>query len=117
MEYLTCKEDDTLYSILRLFLALIAKSETLGKSETIAKQISEENNNEAVRSLLNILKGPDIPMTKFSLSVTYYALQILRQLIQFSIKAKILFMEDARAVDEVINLIKCDNLHNIQNET
>lgn len=37
LEYLTCKEDDTLYSILRLFLALIAKSETLGKSETIAK--------------------------------------------------------------------------------
>jgi len=31
LEYLTCKEEDTLLNVLRLLLALIAKSETIGK--------------------------------------------------------------------------------------
>ncbi len=49
LEYLTCKEEDTLLNVLRLFLALI------NKSEIIAKQICDENNNEAIHSILRIL--------------------------------------------------------------
>ena len=55
-------------NILRLFLALIANSEQIGK------QISEENNNEAIHSILKIIKGPDIPMTSFSLKITFFAI-------------------------------------------
>lgn len=49
LEYLTCKEEDTLLNVLRLLLALIAKSETIGK------HISDENSNEAIHSLMKIL--------------------------------------------------------------
>jgi hypothetical protein len=52
LEYLTCKEEDTLFNILKLFLTLISKSEAIGK------HIAELNNNESIHSLLKILKGP-----------------------------------------------------------
>lgn len=68
LEYLTCKEEETLLNILRLLLALISKSESIGK------QICQENNSEAVHSLLRIIIGPDIPMTIFSIKITFFAL-------------------------------------------
>ncbi|CDW74435.1 arm repeat protein [Stylonychia lemnae] len=104
LEYLTCKEEDTLLNILKLLQALINKSETIGK------QISEENNNECVHSLLRILQGPDIPMTKFSLKITFLALQILRALIQYSLNAKSLFIDNAGAIEAVIKLIRIDQI-------
>ena len=109
MEYLTCKEEDTLLNILRLFLALIANSESIGK------QICEENNNEALTSLLRILKGPSptIPMTHFSLKITFFALTIYRALISYSINAKSLLVDDKKALEAILTLIKPENLPNI----
>eukprot|EP00347_Sterkiella_histriomuscorum_P016136 403354352 len=104
LEYLTCKEEDTLQNVLKLLQALINKSETIGK------QICEENNNEAVHSLLKILLGPDIPMTKFSLKITFLAIQILRALIQYSLNAKSLFVDNTQAMDAVIKLIRVENV-------
>jgi hypothetical protein len=86
LEYLNCKEEDALLNILRLFFALIADSEQTGK------QISEENDNEAIYSLLNIIKGPNIPNTKFSTKITFFALNILRALIKYSMTPKMLFV-------------------------
>ena len=57
LEYLTCKEEETLLNILRLLFALITNSEPIGKL------VAEENSNEAVHSLLAIIKGPEIPGT------------------------------------------------------
>lgn len=54
LEYLTCKEEDTLLNVLRLMLNLISRSEVIGK------QISEENDHEAIKSLLKIIIGPSI---------------------------------------------------------
>jgi hypothetical protein len=75
LEYLTCKEEECLLNILRLLLALIANS------EPISKLVCEENHNEALYSLLSILKGPAIPCTSFSLKLTFFSLTILRALI------------------------------------
>jgi hypothetical protein len=68
LEYLTCKEEDTLINVLRLFFCLIARSETIGK------QLADENNNEAIHSLLKIILGPSIADTKYSLDVTYFSI-------------------------------------------
>jgi len=53
----------------------------IANSETIAKLITEENRNEAIYSLLAILKGPNIPNTSFSTRITFFALTIMRALI------------------------------------
>ena len=50
-----CKEEDTLLNILRLVLALIVDSEAIGRF------ICNENEHEAIKSLLDILIGPGIP--------------------------------------------------------
>lgn len=104
LEYLTCKEEDTLLNILRLFLALIANAEPIGK------QICEENDNEAIYSLLNILKGPTIPMTHFSLKITFFTLTIYRALIQYSLNAKSFLVDDKKAMEAILNLIKPDQI-------
>jgi hypothetical protein len=100
LEYLKCKEEDTLHNVLRLFLALIAKS------ESITKIIIEENNNEAIRALLSILKGPSIPNTKFSYRITFFALTIMRALMNSSSIPKVLFIEDTQATSAVLNILK-----------
>ena len=102
LEYMTCKEEDTLLNILRLLLALIANSEPIGKL------ICEENDNEAIYSLLNILKGPSIPNTRFSIKITFFALTIMRALIRHSMTPKMLFVRDHAALDSILSHIKPD---------
>jgi hypothetical protein len=85
---------------LRLFLALIANS------EHIAKLISEENNNEALYSILAILKGPNIPNTKFSPKITFFALTIMRALMQSSALPKIFFIDDPQSLDAVLSHLR-----------
>mmetsp|Transcript_8002 Transcript_8002/g.7496 ORF Transcript_8002/g.7496 Transcript_8002/m.7496 type:complete len:256 (+) Transcript_8002:1322-2089(+) len=57
LEYLTCKEEDTLFNVLRLMMTLI------GKSDSIGKMMAEKTNLEAVNSLLKIVQGPNIHQT------------------------------------------------------
>lgn len=68
LEYLTCREEDTLLNVLKLILALINKNESTGKL------IAEENDHEAVTSLLSIISGPEIPGITYSLKVTFYSI-------------------------------------------
>jgi len=72
--------------------------------------IIEENNNESVKSLLNILKGPSIPNTHFSNKITFFALTIMRALMHYSALPKILFMEDHAAISAVLNVLKQTDL-------
>jgi len=69
VEYLQCREQDTLLNILRLFFALIAKSEMHGKMI-----IEDDRNKESLQHLLKILIGPSTPMTRYSLKITYLAI-------------------------------------------
>ena len=64
----------------------------IADSEQTGKQISEENDNEAIYSLLNIIKGPNIPNTNFSTKITFFALNIMRALIKYSMTPKMLFV-------------------------
>ena len=90
-------------------LALIADS------DPISKLICEENHSEAIYSLMNILKGPNIPNTKFSTRITFTALTILRALIKSSSTPKIILLQqdNQEALDSIIALIDPDNAHNL----
>lgn len=82
LEYLTCKREIILLNVLRLILVFIVNS------ETFTKKITEENDQEAVKSLLDILSGPGFRNTEFSIKVSYFVLIILRQMIKYSHNAK-----------------------------
>jgi len=75
LEYMRCRDEDTLLNILRLLLALIVDSDAIGRL------ICNENDHEAIISLLDILIGPGIPKTRFSIKITFFALTIMRALI------------------------------------
>ena len=72
--------------------------------------MAEESKNEAIIHLLKIFQGPEIPMTNFSIKITFMALQIMRKLIQYSSKAKSMFIESNGAMDAIIKLIRTDNI-------
>ncbi|TNV85265.1 hypothetical protein FGO68_gene15236 [Halteria grandinella] len=110
LEYLTCKEEDCLLNILRLLLALIANSEPL------SKLVCESNNSEAIHSLLSVLKGPAIPNTKFGLKITFFALAIIRALVQYSIIPKSLFVRDVGAQEAVIGVIDGDKVKGVSEQ-
>ena len=78
LETLKSKQDEILRSILRLILSLIAKS------ETFAQKIAQNNDYEAVKSLLSIMLGPGLQLIQFSTEVKSYVIVILRQLIKFN---------------------------------
>ena len=93
-------------------LALIADS------DPISKLICEENHSEAIYSLMNILKGPNIPNTKFSTRITFTALTILRALIKSSSTPKIILLQqdNQEALDSIIALIDPDNAHKLTDQ-
>ena len=55
-------------------------------------------------------------MTYFSHRITFFAIQILRAFIQFSINTKILFVECEEAMNAVMDLIKPSNLGNLNEQ-
>jgi hypothetical protein len=93
--------------VLRLLLALIANSEPL------AKLVCEFNHSEAVTSLIKVLSGPSIPHVQFSLKISFFALAILRALIQYSIIPKSIFVRDNAAQEAVIKIIEVDRVKTI----
>ena len=85
LEYLDLavdKHQDTLEMVLRLMQILMAKS------EQHTKKICEENDQEAVKSLLKILEGPGLKNTSFSTLIIRFVINILRMMIKHSFKAK-----------------------------
>lgn len=98
-------------NVLKLILALINKNESTGKL------IAEENDHEAVHSLLSIISGPEIPGITYSLKVSFFSIQILRTLIQYSTEAKALFVEKESAVNALIAKISVQQLQQESDET
>ena len=107
LEYLTCKREIILLNVLRLIQVFIAKS------ETFTKKICEENEQEAVKSLLNILHGPGLRNTSYSTQVSHRVLIILRQMIRFSVTAKATILERRDALEAIINKVKPEALHTV----
>ena len=82
LEYLTDKREIILENVLRLMQILMAKS------EQHTKKICEDNDQEAVKSLLKILEGPGLKNTSYPTKIILFVLNILRQMIRHSFKAK-----------------------------
>ena len=60
----------------------------MAKSEQHTKKICEDNDQEAVKSLLKILEGPGLKNTSYPTKIILFVLNILRQMIRHSFKAK-----------------------------
>ena len=97
-------------NVLRLIQIFIAKS------ETFTRKITEQNNLEAVRSLLQILHGPGIRLSEYSGKVYYFVLVILRQMIKYQPQAKDEIIKDSKSLEAIIQLIRPENLDQISED-
>ena len=97
-------------NVLRLIQIFIAKS------EFFTRKITEQNNLEAVRSLLQILHGPGIRLSEYSGKVYYFVLVILRQMIKYQPQAKDEIIKDFKSLEAIIQLIRPENLDQISED-
>ena len=106
LENLNSMQNEILTAILTLLLTFISKS------EQFSKKISSENNYECVTTLLNILKGIDLPCTDYSPKVKYLTVAALRQMIKYSeqVKRCIMFEKHAEPLKCVIQMVYPENL-------
>ena len=92
---LKSKKEEIITSTLRLILTLIRKSEIISKTL-----------EPVVDHLLDVLLGPKLPCCQYSVRVSFFVLEVLRQMLKYNHKLKEdKIMKNLDSLQSVVELV------------